>query len=103
MKILIAILSVYICSIALIPCGDEIGHSDISASSVATSDDCSDDIHDLCTPICTCGCCGIALPCHFHNIQSKTIIVFYNTRNIESPSFYNSSYQSSVWHPPLIS
>jgi len=108
MKFIALILSILISALAVMPCSDDITCEKVNTSEQALdspiSHNHSEDEGDLCTPFCTCACCGcggfiITTP-SFYLIGS--IVMTPSPSTIYQSNFI-SSYYFSFWQPPKIS
>jgi hypothetical protein len=103
MRAFAVILSTYIAALSLVPCADSVQHSSESVGIEIASnehDHNHSDHSDICTPFCTCVCCGsvIALPKAESSISDKiTTCTEYSFRYISNYSF---DYSEGTWHPP---
>ncbi|TAK31898.1 MAG: hypothetical protein EPO28_17990 [Saprospiraceae bacterium] len=109
MKWFCHIFALYLIALSCLPCSDgDSGHGRLSSetsSAVQSASQTTGHQHgnDLCSPLCTCACCGsVVTTLHFTPTISKPAIS--STKKI---AFYNSSFIQevylSIWQPPKIS
>ena len=108
MKLISYILSIYMLVLALVPCSDGIdfihGNCDSSTEIADNSHNHSDHDHqDLCTPFCTCTCCGsmFTMPTTLDYSDCHSKISTECIHNYQSS--YSFDYSKGVWHPPALS
>ena len=103
MKLIRAILSIWMLCMFTMPCNDAVAQEAISY--ISTDIDHDEDSHeDFCSPFCVCQCCG--------TIVTSTDIIFYsytfkytsfNTHLFSYKNEYFMNVNNSVWHPPTLS
>lgn len=104
MKILTFILSIFILTIAVLPCEDD---NDISFIEIGSSYHVDDQSHNHsehneggCSNFCLCQCCGtpITIPSLslFGEIKNNVL----HTYSFHYSSLYSFDYSDGVWHPP---
>ncbi|OXA69058.1 hypothetical protein B0A67_20080 [Flavobacterium aquidurense] len=109
MKILSFILTFYLLSLSGITCADTEAYSAvIKSTEISQSNHNDSNSHkgerDLCSPFCSCACCGIQV------VNNLNTISFDFPANIQEISPKVSQYQSilissftgSIWQPPQI-
>ena len=105
MKWLYFILSFYIISLSVLPCADELSYIYKSVSSVTNNSSshengCKDDV---CSPFCTCACCGISI--HYFtsvsNISAPKICLQDKLETLCSEHI-PSGFSGSIWQPPKL-
>lgn len=107
MKISAFILSIFIFTIALLPCEDGIDgaiNETESVSSLETgSHNHSQDKEDGCTAFCVCQCCGtpITIPSLVLFSEIKNTVLY--SYSFHYSSLYSFDYSNGVWHPPTLS
>ncbi len=107
MKTIAFILSIFIFTIAVIPCDDgtdvaisenvELTHFDDQSQNHSQSND------DDCSNFCLCQCCGtpIVIPSLLtYNKIKETVLFSYSFHYI---SLYSFDYSKGIWHPPTLS
>ncbi|WP_306350227.1 DUF6660 family protein [Flavobacterium sp. '19STA2R22 D10 B1'] len=106
MKWYLIFLSVYILSLACIPCADAHG---IEISTTEQSSIKKHDIEqhmdvDSCSPFCICNCCGSPI---FNSIQFFTFDLKESnaviTKKLSDYQFvFSSNFYASIWQPPQL-
>ena len=107
MKVIAFILSILVFIMAISPCADYemILHAQehVLSESHDQGHDHSHHNNDLCTPFCTCQCCGTS-------ITVPDIVYFSDLKNYSLYSVseyfiteYNHIYTDGVWRPPSYS
>jgi hypothetical protein len=99
MKVLSIILTIYVIALTLYPCADDIG-LDVHRTEVSQPVGNSHDHDcDLCSPFCTCNCCGrtvqVSLIVFLNYTESNPVTLFFDyacSLSKEAPSFF--------WRPP---
>ncbi|GBL35485.1 hypothetical protein EMGBS15_10800 [Filimonas sp.] len=105
MKLSWLLLAFYILVLSVIPCSDE-GECDTVSFSTEQWQQQSHENHEhhkeLCSPFCTCACCGISI--------AYTVVPFFMpVRKIDkvleriipfSPESYSKEISSIIWQPP---
>ena len=103
-KLLTAILSVYILLMVCKPCvDDEIICAD--DKELASSENHSHDSHDdSCSPFCICNCCSVQIVIFaqpiVYNLRSVCAVIQIPTPTDKSS--FNSDFFGSIWQPPQI-
>jgi hypothetical protein len=110
MRIIAFILSIFVLSMAIMPCEDGMDDAIFENTSQSHFDDQShnhaQDKEDGCTPFCICTCCGTNIVLNFSFppliseinqcfLSEKVKINFYNTTFI-------SDFYGNIWQPPKI-
>jgi hypothetical protein len=102
MKLFSVILSVYIFSLAAIPCIDQAINNTFHKIEITTFDvDKHLHNHDHCSPFCTCYCCA-------SRIFDQVLYVYFSDFSIIRKklfgytSGYDLSIYASIWQPPKI-
>lgn len=102
MKRVTIILSIFILSLSIIPCADNLTHNNVITDRIKSSTDHNHNSaeRDHCTPFCACFCCGTTvfitlLP----TLENEPLI------NTEKLSYYfNYQYAfiflNNIWQPP---
>lgn len=106
MKIIRFLISFYIAALSVLPCNDIMAHNDHEKmdSEVIEQTHTEDTSHeDVCTPFCTCSCCGavLSLPSKIEYVLTKPIAL----SNYIFPYQLNYTFNfiKGVWHPPAYS
>lgn len=109
MKLLNHILSIYLVALSCLPCADMEAKSAAHKAVEITSnhDEKShnhDKENDLCSPFCSCNCCGSQIVSYFKITTFSFNIVSKNIRT-QLPSYtpkFISNFYGSIWQPPQI-
>lgn len=89
------------------PCADmeinSAGHS-LAVHQLTHENHSHDKTSDLCTPFCTCNCCGAQILSFFPTISYDFPLI---SRVIKTPkpfykSVFASNFHGSIWQPPQI-
>lgn len=87
----------------MVPCVDN--HLNDSASTIElcqkTNDSDSSDI-DLCSPFCTCSCCGTSISFELH-VFFSAITVTPSVQKFYFRTIYVTEIAIAIWQPPKIS
>ncbi|MDP4679029.1 MAG: hypothetical protein NWS46_01545 [Cyclobacteriaceae bacterium] len=101
MKKTSAILAIFLLGMILTPCSDTVG-ADQCGQEIHLHDQGEHDGHsdlDLCSPFCTCSCCG-----SFYMAKTKFYSNHeYSAFQLKNTQYFNSSYKeytSIVFQPP---
>ncbi|WP_157447121.1 DUF6660 family protein [Cytophaga aurantiaca] len=107
MRIFIAIFSIYIIVLSMMPCTDAVTcEKDIHTKEQTATHQHNhrEDEADSCSPFCVCACCGVS-----GVIFSSPKLFFIRTKKATTPvlaSTYNSefisTYYYTFWQPPKI-
>lgn len=111
MKFLNIILSIYLVALSCLPCADmeakSVGKNDTNAIA-KTTDDHNEHSHDkdkdLCSPFCSCNCCGSQIVSYF-NVMTCNFAVVSKEIKTQLPSYtskFTSNFYGSIWQPPQI-
>lgn len=106
MKLIAFILALFISVLAVMPCTDNITcdkdiHQSIEKSA---AHDHEEDPGDLCSPFCSCACCGyFGFVLAFPTFKITTSGVMLTDFTTPEPVDFTSSYFYSFWQPPKIS
>ena len=109
MKFLNYILSVYLIVLSSLPCADmEVSSAAHKAVEIASNHDEKSHNHDkendLCSPFCSCNCCGSQIVSYFNTTTLNFNVVSKNITT-QLPSYiskFTSSFYGSIWQPPQI-
>ncbi len=106
MRFFMIIFSIYFLALSIMPCGD-IHHpgSNENTQSEISSPGHSDAGHaDLCSPFCTCSCCGTSMAFKlFEYFNASLFNTLYISKQIVSRDiFFISSFFDKIWQPPKI-
>jgi hypothetical protein len=106
MKTIAFILSIYILSVLVMPCTDNINYGSLDSNNEvsASSHDHNESGHeDECPPFCICSCCGsISTYSNIEIFSSKVVMVskeYWSTYKFD----YSFDYNEGIWHPPTAS
>jgi len=109
----VIILSLYIFGLGLFPCQDQpMEHAQEHITILGEANNCSvsspddtedaDHAHKICSPLCSCACCGITL--EHMNFEAPQVTEHLCDYTPKQEVFYASpfldSYNSSIWNPP---
>ncbi len=109
MKLINYILSIYLVALSSIPCADmEVSSAAHKAVEISSSHDEKSHNHDkendLCSPFCSCNCCGSQIVTYFKTPTIKIEIVS-KTIKTKLPTYtskFASNFYGSIWQPPQI-
>lgn len=104
MKVFGLIFSLYLLTLAALPCVDVHNNCTTESIKIETQHDnhSTPEHHDACSPLCTCGCCGNTVNFSFQKFRindlkpgySKTLL--FPLRDF----FFSSNYSANIWQPP---
>lgn len=101
MRLVALILSLFIVSLSLVPCSDDI-HVDEQMELASDHSNHDHEQGDTCNPFCSCSCCGIAGLI----LSSPVCYSTFQPLEISTISVYNSDFVSSYyyffWQPPKV-
>lgn len=106
MKYFALIFLLYFVALAILPCGDRhlecnnTTHETVSHQNQSTPNG----RHDLCSPLCTCGCCGTTANFAFQTFKTNDFRPDYSsTHKFPVWNFhFKSNYFANIWQPPRI-
>ena len=107
MRYFIYILAIYLVSLSSLPCADlEIGSSahSVTQHQAEKKSHSHDKENDLCSPFCSCGCCGA----HVLTYEKLVVITFQKWQPVikkQLPSYtsnFNSEFYFQIWQPPQL-
>lgn len=111
MKFLNIILSIYLVALSCLPCADlevsSAAHTDAHELAKTTHDSeghSHGNDKDLCSPFCSCNCCGSQIVSYF-NVMSCNFTVVSKEIKTQLPSYtskFTSNFYGSIWQPPQI-
>lgn len=104
MRLAVFIFSFLIMGLAIMPCLDS-NTCENEVSSLSNEHNHSQDKGDLCSPFCTCTCCGsIGFVANTSTFFSEELDNHINSTVLIAPyhSTFVSSYFYSFWQPPKI-
>ena len=109
MKLLNYILSIYLIALSCLPCADmEVSSAAHKAVEISSNHDEKSHNHDkendLCSPFCSCNCCGSQIVSYF-KVLSFNFAVVSKTIKTQLPSYtskFASNFYGSIWQPPQI-
>ncbi|MBL7885885.1 MAG: hypothetical protein JNJ52_04000 [Flavobacterium sp.] len=111
MKLVNFILSIYLVALSCLPCADmevnSAAHKDAHEVAKTTHDHDGHDHdkeNDLCSPFCSCNCCGSQIVTYFKAVVYSFSVTSKGIKT--SISFYKSTFFSNfygnIWQPPQI-
>ena len=103
MRLLAVILSLYLVLLGIMPCGDateEHNHKEKIEAGAHSDHDSADE--DLCSPFCSCSCCGVTLA--FFSLEIQLPFKQAGLSEIKYPQSESQILQTSTsfWQPPKI-
>ncbi len=99
MKIVSAIMAIYIMGLLFVPCADLHAENDSGKAKFEISDTQENHI-DTCSPFCFCECCQtISQPVIDHFFQFYTTLISTSVTIIRISEY---SVHTSMWRPPKI-
>lgn len=109
MKLFWHILSVYLVSLAVLPCSDkeecDITVTEQTIISLAANHTQHSHQNEQCPPFCSCACCGIhsfQLQMSFINFKEHTFLS-NKKKQISTYAFiYSNEFSSNIWQPPKL-
>lgn len=89
------------------PCDDQeqssVSSLNLSSEMMLTANNHSHNSHDLCPPMCICGCCGCEVALNYlHYNLSLIKIYFQDVKVPEYQTLATAHYSSTIWQPPQI-
>lgn len=110
-KLLNLIFSIYLVALSCLPCADmevnSAAHKDAHevAKTAPNNDSHSHDKeNDLCSPFCSCNCCGSQIVSYFKVLSYDFAVVSKNIKT-QLPTYtskFTSNFYGSIWQPPQI-
>lgn len=109
MKFFNIIFSIYLVALSCLPCDDvELNSAAHKTVEITSNHDEKSNNHDkendLCSPFCSCSCCGSQIVSFFKITTLSFNIVSKNIRT-KLPSYtpkFISNFYGSIWQPPQI-
>ncbi|MFN3752545.1 DUF6660 family protein [Flavobacterium sp.] len=107
MKLVNYILSIYLVALSCLPCADiEVSSAAHKAAEIASNHDehSHDKENDLCSPFCSCNCCGSQIVTYFKTTIINCTVVSKGIKT-QLPSYtskFTSNFFGSIWQPPQI-
>ncbi|MFK6999275.1 DUF6660 family protein [Flavobacterium oreochromis] len=107
MRLLYIILSVYFLILSGLPCLDTIEHERSIAKSATSDHSHKGHTHtdDLCSPFCTCNCCGTQVLVYqsiiSYDFENLPTIITERKESLYKSVFYTNFY-NNIWQPPKI-
>lgn len=107
MKLLNYILSIYLIALSCLPCADiEVSNTAHKASEIVHTQEkhSHDKENDLCSPFCSCNCCGSQIVTYFKAVSYNFTVVSKGIKT-QLPSYTSqltSNFFGSIWQPPQI-
>src|SRR3970040_664687 len=100
------ILSIYLTALSFLPCADlevnSVVHTSKELSSYKENHSHNKE-KDLCSPFCSCNCCGVQILSHFPiNFDFPLISTVIKTKEPFYKSIFASNFFGSIWQPPQI-
>lgn len=105
MRFLAYLLSLIVFVMIALPCTDSIFDSineSVSTEIHESHQEHSQDIHDECTPLCTCNCCGTSITLPVLITFKQNNLKNYDTCNFFYAYHYHYKFAKGLWHPPNI-
>ncbi|MGQ7947352.1 DUF6660 family protein [Flavobacterium sp. WC2509] len=106
MKWIAIILSIYLITLSSMPCADLEVNSSVHKTAQFSSEEnhSHDKQNDLCSPFCTCNCCGAQVLSYQANIVFglSTIPAVIIKALPTYKSILYSNFFGSIWQPPQI-
>ena len=103
MKWLALLVSMYILSLASMPCVDEPNHVCTKHQEHSTQNDTqqNNNLPNTCSPFCVCACCNVSVVVSFYFVNT---IPSRLVQNAYIPFYENitSRFNVSIWQPPKI-
>lgn len=99
MKLVSAIMAIYILGLIIVPCADVHAEYDSNKAGVQLIDTHENHV-DTCSPFCFCDCCQIVSQPEYHSFTTPSINLFESL-----VTFYQASEFSipiTFWRPPKI-
>jgi len=108
-KLLNYILSIYLVALSCLPCADmEVNSAAHKVVEISANHDEKSHNHDkendLCSPFCSCNCCGSQIVSYFKMLNYNFTVVS-KTITTQLPSYasqFTSNFYGSIWQPPQI-
>lgn len=100
------ILAVYLLCLALVPCTDQVFNENNLTSNLTfnSSNQQPEAVHDTCSPLCLCNCCGINIT--LFKIKSKETpkdpVVFTQLIVLWKEQYIDLGYLDDIWQPPRL-
>jgi hypothetical protein len=107
MKFFWLFFSILLLTLSVLPCGDTIECNDNTRTEIAQQDNHEKHNHnsELCSPFCSCACCGIAVSQFIPVKFEFKKLVFVEI--VKHQTFYKFNFSSinicHIWQPPKIS
>lgn len=104
-KITCYILTLVVICLAVYPCSDSYTHLDKqeAGNNIAALDSSSIGhiVMDLCTPLCSCNCCGSSVQVVSAFVLNSSEVLVLTKVVASSQNFIYTSFQS-IWQPPKL-
>lgn len=107
-KFLWLLFSIYLLSISVLPCTDDIEcHEKASTTYTSSNEPHQNHHHDTeqCTPFCSCSCCGVVTISHklvYFDVVEKVGYPLPSKTFSTYSSAYLQGFLSNIWHPPKV-
>ncbi|HFK5568695.1 TPA: DUF6660 family protein [Elizabethkingia meningoseptica] len=104
MKYLGLILAVFFTFLLIVPCNDSIARPDNNKTTIQKHTQNESNHHDdLCSPLCSCACCGVHVTAaNFAIAGFKTNLPDYYDKIVSAPVMSAFDITYGVWQPPKI-
>ncbi|MDV3956682.1 hypothetical protein J2O08_16555 [Elizabethkingia anophelis] len=104
MKHLGLILAVFFTFLLTVSCSDASVYTGNTQTTVQKDSHSQDDHHsDLCSPFCTCSCCGMHITAtNFAVLSISTVSPVYYDKIVSSPVMSAFDITYGIWQPPKI-
>jgi len=108
-KLLNYILSIYLVALSCLPCADiEVNSAAHKAVEISSNHNEKSHDHnkknDLCSPFCSCNCCGSQIVSYF-KINTFSFAFVSKSIKTQLPTYsskFASNFYGSIWQPPQI-
>jgi len=105
MRLFSLLLTFYMLVLAIMPCADRVECDKFENQEIVENPNHPDHEHtsEMCSPVCTCNCCGAQLSYAPKTNMSINPNLYYNIDNtpkfVSQPHILNN-YLSEIWQPP---
>lgn len=109
MRIHVLLLALYILLLSCLPCGDMKDCSEVATGRTESHATAAPDVtnhthHDknieLCSPFCSCICCGQITNWRSNTIIMQPLMRVSPPKILLAAQFLQSEYTSAIWQPP---
>ena len=103
MKWLAFFISIYILSLASMPCVDRNNHVCANHSEQTSQNDSprNSEQSNACSPFCVCACCNVSVIVPYYYTDTDPI-AFHKSSYIPIYENITSAYNGSIWQPPKL-